>query len=134
MGLDLLDCIKTAGAGVLEYFRVQTVGFLFTAVAYLSNVNLETRPKRETATLSNDRKSLEVSFVFQGKEHIVKLPYNPYRIQSSDVKIYDKEGKLMSIHYTTCPGLQDFLFKDDVLTHFYGDVIGKVEIDELWDD
>lgn len=134
MVLDLVGYLRTAGSDLREYFRVQTIAILFATVAYLSNVNLETKSKRETATLSDDRKSLEVSFVFQGKEHIIKLPYNPYRIQSSDVKIYDKEGKLMSIHYTTCPGLQDFLFKDDVLSHFYGDEIGKVEIDEAWDD
>jgi hypothetical protein len=114
---------------VSEFVRLKVIGLLFLIIAYLTEQRLTLDVAEDTASLSNDRRSLEVPFVFHGRKHVVHLPYNPYRIVSSDVKVYDQEDNLLNIHSTTCPGLEDFLFHPEALNHMYSGKVGKVVVE-----
>jgi hypothetical protein len=111
--------------------RLRTLQLLFTVVAMLSGTTLNAEATEDTAVLSEDRKSLSLSFVLHGTRHSIDLPYNPYRIESSEIKVYDEEGNFVDSHYTTCPGLQDFLFHQVVLDYIYEGNVGRVVIEDL---
>lgn len=119
---------------MVDFVRLNLLRFLFFLIAYLSEQRLCMDFVEDTAKLSDTRKSLEIPFVFQGKRHTINLPYNPYRIESSDVKVYDSEDNLLDIHYTTCPGLQDYLFHPEALNHIYSGKVGKVVVESSFDD
>lgn len=119
---------------VIDFVRRSLLRFLFFLVAYLTGRRLSVDFVEDTARLSDSRKSLEVPFVFQGRRHTISLPYNPYRIESSDVKVFDLEDNLLDIHYTTCPGLQDHLFHLEALNHIYSGKVGKIVVEDPGDD
>lgn len=121
-------------SAVFDFLRLKTIVLLFSIIAFLTDQRINMDVDEDTARLADDRKTLQVSFVFQGNRHVVDLPYNPYRIQSSDVKVYDSEDNLLNIHHTTCPGLQDFLYHPDALNHYYSGKVGKVVVESSLDD
>lgn len=119
---------------VVDFARLSILRFLFFLIAYLTEQRLCMDFVEDTAKLSDNRKSLDIPFVFQGRQHTISLPYNPYRIQSSDVKVYDSEDNLLNVHYTTCPGLQDYLFHPEALNHIYSGKVGKVVVETSDED
>jgi hypothetical protein len=119
---------------VLSYLgrtlKLYTLQMLFTIVAMLSGSRLQGDVSEDTAFLSEDRRSISVGFVLHGVHHKVDLPYNPYSIESLEFKVYNGEDKLLGMHYTTCPGLQDFLFHPEALNHIYGGVVKRIVVED----
>jgi len=117
-------------SAIAEFLRIKFIGVLLTSVAFLSDSRIDLTIREDTAFLSNDRKRLHVAFVFQGREHKITLPYNPYCIHSPEVEVFDKDGGFLGTHHVTCPGLYEFLVSDRVLGHFYSGNIGKVVVND----
>lgn len=118
----------------VDYIRTNVLRLLFFLIAHLTEQRLCMDFMEDTARLADNRKSLEIPFVFQGKQHTISLPYNPYRIESSDVKVFDSSDNLLNVHYTTCPGLQDFLFHPEALNHIYSGKVARVVVESSLDD
>ena len=118
-----------------DALRGYLLDLLFTLVAYLSGHKL-THAEEDTAELTNNRKGLRVSFIFNGQVHEVVLPYNPYRLSHRKVVVIGaKNGEKLLETSSKLPGLDDFLFTKETLEHIYDERIETIdfEMDEFDD-
>ena len=110
----------------VEYIREKVLDYLFVMVGYLSSHKM-VHVEEDTAELVQDRRGLKIKFVFGGRVREIVLPYNPYRILTSEYAVTCKGEELPFMDLvSTIPGLDDVVFNKENLSKIYGREIESV--------
>lgn len=110
----------------VEYLREKTLDYLFVLVGYLSSHKM-VHVEEDTAELVHDRRGLKIEFVFGGRAREIVLPYNPYRILTTEYALTYKDEDLPFTNVvSTVPGLDEVVFNRENLSKIYGREVAAV--------